>query len=169
MTTSIRNVFAIYCLLFHIHDHFMIVWAKHWRSTTLFMCDLIVIEDMFEVKIKRFTGFSAILTIIVLGTFVAFCPPFEKYNLVTLQSLSESGGGASDPGAAVTSVPRHAARVDLPAARVHEVRGVDCEAALERRGARVAGVRPAHLPPDGRGRPLHRHEARHRQLRGRRE
>ena len=78
------------------------------------------------------------------------------------------GHSASDPCTAVTSVSRHAARVDLPPAGVDKVRGVYGEAALERRGARVAGVGPAHLPPDGRGRRLPRHEAR-RQLVGRRE
>jgi len=31
----------------------------------------------FEVKIIRFTGLFCNLTIIVLGTFVAFCPPFD--------------------------------------------------------------------------------------------
>lgn len=84
--------------------------------------------------------------------------------------VSQVAAGASYPraAAAVTPAARHAARVDLPPAAVHDVRGVDGQRPLEGRGARVAGVRPAHLPPDGRGRRLPRHEAR-RQLVGRRE
>ena len=79
---------------------------------------------------------------------------------------------ARAPVAAVTLLRGHGGGgVDLPAAGVHQVAagrallitvsylaaavpGVDGEAALElreRRRARVAGVGPAHLPPDGRG------------------
>ena len=53
--------------------------------------------------------------------------------------------------AAVAPVARDAACVDLPPAAVHYVRGVDGQHPLEGRGARVAGVRPAHLPPGGKG------------------
>ena len=89
----------------------------------------------------------------------------------TFHDKSQVAAGASDPrtAAAVAPAARHAARVDLPPAAVHDVRGVDGQRPLEGRGARVAGVRPAHLPPDGRGRRLPRHEARPRQLVGRRE
>ena len=79
---------------------------------------------------------------------------------------------ARAPVAAVALLRGHrGGGVDLPAAGVHQVAagrallitvsylaaavpGVDGEAALElreRRRARVAGVGPAHLPPDGRG------------------
>ena len=124
----------------------------------------------FEVKIIRFTGLICNLTIIVLGTFVAFCPPFDItiFSLFIKSQVAGAGHSASDPGTSVTSVSRHAARVDLPPAGVDKVRGVYSEAALERRGARVARVGPAHLPPDGRGRRLPRHGAR-RQLIGRRQ
>lgn len=64
------------------------------------------------------------------------------------QSDSDSDARAA---AAVAPVPRDAARVDLPPAAVHDVRGVDGQHPLEGRGARVARVRPAHLPPGGKG------------------
>ena len=161
VTTSILNVFAIYYS--HTRSFHDCMGQTFGEVLHYYLCK-------FEVKIIRFTGLFCNLTIIVLGTFVASSPPFYNYSISLLKPRVRwpGQGQCSDPGTAVAAIPRHAARVDLPPARVHEVRGVQREAALEGRGARVPGVRPAHLPPDGRGRRLPGHEAR-RQLVWRRQ